>query len=66
VVVAGVWHIGFGDKPDDAQARALQAGSYYLEPAGVAHFAYTGAEGALVYITGMGPSDTRHVVDPPG
>jgi quercetin dioxygenase-like cupin family protein len=65
VVVAGVWYIGFGDSPDDTQARALEAGSYYLEPAGVEHFAYTGADGATVYITGTGPSDTRHVAGPP-
>jgi len=65
VVVAGVWTFGFGDEADDAKARALQPGSYYLEPAGVAHFAYTGPEGATVYITGIGPSDTRYVADPP-
>jgi pimeloyl-ACP methyl ester carboxylesterase/quercetin dioxygenase-like cupin family protein len=63
VVIAGVWYFGFGDKADDAKARALQPGSYYLEPADVAHFAHTGAEGATVYITGVGPSDTRYVAD---
>jgi len=65
VVIAGVWHFGFGDKAEDEKARALQPGSYYLEPADVAHFAHTGAEGATVYITGVGPSDTRYVADPP-
>ncbi len=65
VVIAGVWYFGFGDKADDAKARALQPGSYYLEPADVAHFAHTGAEGATVYITGVGPSDTRYIANPP-
>jgi quercetin dioxygenase-like cupin family protein len=64
VVIAGVWYFGFGDEVDDAKARALQPGSYYLEPADVAHFAHTGAEGATVYITGVGPSDTSYVADP--
>jgi quercetin dioxygenase-like cupin family protein len=63
VVITGVWYFGFGDKPDDA-ARALKPGSYYLEPAEVAHFARTEAEGATVYITGVGPSDTTYVADP--
>jgi len=63
VVIAGVWYFGFGDKSDDSKARALQPGSYYLEPAEVAHFAHTGAEGATVYITGVGPSDTRYVAN---
>jgi pimeloyl-ACP methyl ester carboxylesterase/quercetin dioxygenase-like cupin family protein len=64
VVTVGVWHFGFGDKVDEAKARALQPGGYYLEPADVPHFAYTGAEGATVYITGVGPSDTRYVAEP--
>ena len=64
VVVAGVWHFGFGEQADDAQTRALQPGSYYLEPADMAHFAHTGPEGATVYITGTGPSDTHYVVGP--
>jgi uncharacterized RmlC-like cupin family protein len=62
VVVAGVWHFGYGARADDAASRTLPVGSYYTEPAGDPHFARTGAEGATVFISGIGPSDTEYVV----
>ncbi len=60
-VVAGLWHFGYGAKNDPAQAKALPPGSFYTEPAGEDHFAATTAEGAIVDITGYGPSDTIYV-----
>jgi len=61
VVVSGVWHFGYGPVANEAATRALSPGSFYTEPGDDAHFAWTGAEGATVYITGIGPSDTRYV-----
>ena len=60
VVAAGRWHFGYGATADEAASRALPAGSFYTEPAGDPHFAWTGPEGATVYISGMGPSDTLY------
>ncbi|AQR75246.1 cupin domain-containing protein [Sphingomonas sp. LM7] len=57
-VISGMWHFGYGPKADDSLRKPLPPGSFYTEPAGVAHFARTGAEGAHVYITGYGPTDT--------
>jgi uncharacterized RmlC-like cupin family protein len=59
IVVSGLWHFGYGTNADEAATLALPAGSYYTEPAGDPHFAWTGPEGATVYISGIGPSDTR-------
>jgi quercetin dioxygenase-like cupin family protein len=58
VVVAGTWYFGYGPVASAAAEKALPAGSFYTEPAGVAHFAETKAEPAQVYITGEGPTDT--------
>ncbi len=58
VVVGGVWHFGYGPAASDPATRTLPAGSYYTEPANDPHFAWTGPEGATVYISGVGPSDT--------
>ncbi len=58
VVVSGRWFFGYGDTAADAAVKELAPGSFYLEPAGVAHFAQTHAEPAVVYISGMGPTDT--------
>jgi quercetin dioxygenase-like cupin family protein len=62
LVVAGEWHFGYGDTANDTATRALEPGSFYTEPAGDAHFAFTGAQQAVVYITGQGPTDTTYVV----
>ncbi|WP_109808993.1 cupin domain-containing protein [Sphingosinithalassobacter portus] len=61
VVVRGTWYFGYGAHADDAAFKALGPGSFYTEPAGAAHFARTGADGATVYISGMGPSDTHYL-----
>jgi len=63
VVVAGVWYFGYGLVAKAEAESALPAGSFYTEPAGVAHFAETKAEPVTVYITGDGPTDTRYVQD---
>jgi hypothetical protein len=60
VVAAGLWHFGYGATADAAVSRALPVGSFYTEPGGDPHFAWTGPEGATVYISGMGPSDTLY------
>jgi hypothetical protein len=39
----------------------LTAGGLYTEPGGATHFAFTRAEGAVVRLTGIGPSDTSFV-----
>jgi quercetin dioxygenase-like cupin family protein len=56
VVVAGTWYFGYAG----AAEKALPAGSFYTEPAGVAHFAETKADPVQVYITGEGPTDTAY------
>ena len=61
VVVSGTWYFGYGAVADDAQVAALPPGSFYTEPAGLAHFAQTRETGAVVYITGVGPTDTVYV-----
>ncbi|SDA19971.1 cupin domain-containing protein [Sphingomonas sp. NFR15] len=63
-VVTGLWHFGYGPDAKGGTARGLPPGSFYTEPAGKAHFAWTGPEGATVYITGIGPSDTRYLATP--
>jgi quercetin dioxygenase-like cupin family protein len=57
VVVSGQWSLGYGDTAG-AGAKALPPGSFYTEPGGISHFARTGDQPAVVYITGYGPTDT--------
>lgn len=63
-VVSGLWYFGYGQKNLPDLLRPLPAGSFYTEPAGQAHFARTGPEGAQVMITGYGPTDTVYVEKP--
>lgn len=69
VVVAGTWYFGYGPSARDDAFKALPPGSFYDEPADMMHFARTGPEPALVYISGFGPSDTVYAeaaADPRG
>src|SRR5580692_3261820 len=60
-VISGTWHIGYGDKFDEAKLKVLPSGSFYTEPPSRNHFAETGAEPVVVQITGFGPSSTEYV-----
>ena len=59
VVVSGNWYFGYGTALTEDRLELLPAGSFYTEPANVAHFALTGKQPAVVYITGEGPTDTH-------
>jgi hypothetical protein len=59
VVVSGHWSIGYGDAFSASALKVLPPGSFYTEPAEKTHFARTGAEPVVIYISGYGPTDTR-------
>lgn len=61
VVVSGTWYFGYGSKATRADTKALHPGSFYTEPGNKPHFAMTGDEPAVVYITGVGPTSTVYV-----
>lgn len=61
VVVSGKWYFGYGAKADQSLTKLLTAGSFYTEPGKEPHFAMTGDEPAVVYITGIGPTSTLYV-----
>src|SRR5580658_8635074 len=60
-VMSGIWYFGYGRVADEAATKPLPPGSFYTEPGGVAHFALTKTEPVVVYITGVGPTDTVYV-----
>lgn len=61
VVVSGTWWFGYGPINTEDKLKALTPGSFYTEPGGQAHFARTGDQPAVVYITGVGPTDTHYL-----
>lgn len=58
-VISGTWHMGYGGTFDTKALKDLPPGSFYTEPAGQAHFAQTGDEPVVIWVTGYGPSDTK-------
>lgn len=60
-VISGTLYVGYGDKLDSAKLKALPAGSFYTEPAELPHFLVTKKEGAIVQVTGTGPSGTTFI-----
>jgi len=61
VVVSGTWFFGYGRQFKETDLKQLPAGSFYTEPPNVDHFALTRSEGAVIAISGSGPSGTTYV-----
>jgi quercetin dioxygenase-like cupin family protein len=60
-VISGSYYYGEGDKLDMQQGRLLKAGTFYVEPANHAHYAWTTTEGAIVQTQGIGPAGTDYI-----
>ena len=60
-VVSGTWYLGYGERFNAANLKALPPGSFYTEPPDRVHFAETRTEPVIVQITGFGPSATEYV-----
>jgi quercetin dioxygenase-like cupin family protein len=61
-IISGVFATGYGEKFDPAKLKVLPAGSFYTEPANVAHFIEI-KEDVVLQVTGIGPSG-RHFLEP--
>ena len=61
MVISGTWYFGDGTRAADGESKALGPRSFYIEPADVAHFARTGRDPVVLYISGVGPTDTQYV-----
>ena len=54
-VISGSIGFGLGTGFDQSKGRVLPAGSYFYLPANTPHFAWTGADGAIIQAHGNGP-----------
>src|SRR5690348_1333051 len=54
-ILSGTWYTGYGEKFDEAALKALPAGSFYTEPANLAHFVEV-REPVVIQVSGTGPS----------
>lgn len=61
VVLSGAFFHGHGNAFDRSRLELRSTGTTFSEPAGVAHFAATEAEGAVIYIVGIGPNRTDDI-----
>jgi quercetin dioxygenase-like cupin family protein len=59
-VISGRFVVGGGEKVDRASLKALPAGSFFFQPAGMVHYAFAETE-AVVQVQGMGPFDVTYV-----
>jgi hypothetical protein len=55
-ILSGTWYTGYGEKFDGAALNALPAGSFYTEPANLAHFVEV-REPVMIQVSGTGPSE---------
>jgi hypothetical protein len=59
-ILSGIWYTGYGEKFDPAVLKELPAGSFYTEPANVAHFVEV-REPVMIQVSGTGPSGRKFV-----
>lgn len=60
-IMAGTWYIGWGEEFADAKLIPLPAESFYIEHGNRPHFVATKEDGAVIQISGTGPSGQRFV-----
>lgn len=60
-VISGVFHMGKGPVFDATKGMALPAGSMAIMAVGTRHFAFTGGEGAVIQLHGVGPWGITYV-----
>ena len=63
-VVSGTLWVGYGEQYDPASMKPLPPGSYYTEPAGVAHYTEARDEAVVAVVTGYGPTTMAPVAAP--
>jgi len=59
-VLSGTWYTGYGEKVDAANLKELPAGSFYTEPANIAHYVEI-REPTMIQVSGIGPSGRKFV-----
>jgi hypothetical protein len=59
-VISGTFHLGMGDKFDEAAGQEMVAGSFAVMPAGMKHFAWARGE-VVVQVHGTGPFAIKYV-----
>lgn len=59
-VISGTFHLGTGNKLDEAAGHEMVAGSFAVMPAGMKHFAWATGE-TVVQVHGTGPFQIKYV-----
>jgi quercetin dioxygenase-like cupin family protein len=57
-ILSGTFYTGYGERWDNASLKELPAGSFYTEPANMAHFIEV-REPVLIQVSGVGPSTRK-------
>lgn len=54
-VLEGAVYVGFGTIIDTTNAQKFTVGCYYVNPENESHYVFTGSEGVVFQVTGLGP-----------
>ena len=60
-VLSGSINVGIGDKLDKKNAMHYTAGCFYVNPAGIHHYVFTGDEDVVIQLTGIGPWEIEFI-----
>jgi quercetin dioxygenase-like cupin family protein len=60
-VLSGTLYFAFGETFDETKLRTLPAGTFFVEPKGVAHYSMTKDEPVVLHLDAIGPAGTTYV-----
>jgi len=60
-VLSGTLYFAFGETFDESKLRAMPPGSFFTEPAGMAHYSKTGDEEVVLELHAVGPDGAQYV-----
>lgn len=63
-VLSGTLYFAYGGTFDENALRPLPPGSFFMEPAGMTHFAKTGSEEVVLQLSATGPDGTTYAPQP--
>jgi quercetin dioxygenase-like cupin family protein len=59
-VLSGTWYTGYGEQAEASGLKELPAGSFYTEPANIAHYVEV-RDPTVIQVSGTGPSGRKFV-----
>jgi quercetin dioxygenase-like cupin family protein len=60
-ILSGTAYLGQGNQPDRDKTTRLEPGTFFVQPAKVVHYEFTGPQEVILQVSGVGPTSADFV-----